>query len=113
VILFLVIDLACTYLALSFVNKPFTGFLFNPRMRVGSLGPLHWTGVQAGLIYPDKLLKANDVIIASKADLDKVVAAVPVGTPIRSRCLILNRRMPAVSGPIFLSPHTSAQLSCI
>lgn len=52
-------------------------------MKLDRLGPSHWTGVQAGLKFPDTLLKANGQIITSRADLDELIAHTRVGDSIR------------------------------
>ena len=81
-LLFLITSVICTWNALKWVDKPFAGFLVNERMVVSYLGPTHWTGVQAGLKFPDKVLKANGRSLISTRDLEKVIASVPVGGPI-------------------------------
>ena len=78
-LLFLITSVICTWNALKWVDKPFAGFLVNERMVVSYLGPTHWTGVQAGLKFPDKVLKANGRSLISTRDLEKVIASVPVG----------------------------------
>ena len=80
---FLAIDVLAVLLAASLVDKPFPGFLLNDRMVISYKGPLHWSGVQAGLTYPDKVLTANDMATTTVAQLAAVVRAARVGTPIR------------------------------
>jgi class 3 adenylate cyclase len=69
----LVITIICVISAVRWVNKPFAGFLLNERMVLSNVGQYQWTGTQAGLKYPDKILKANDQAISSMKDLDEVI----------------------------------------
>lgn len=77
------IGVICTVNALQWVDKPFAGFLLNERMVVGNVGQYHWTGTQAALKYPDKIVTANGVAVASMQDLDRVIQRAPVGSPVR------------------------------
>lgn len=81
----LLTSLVCVPLAVLWVGKPFPGFLVNERMVVGNVGQYHWTAIQAGLAYPDRVLEANGQPIRSMKDLDRVVAGVGVGDPVRYR----------------------------
>jgi hypothetical protein len=49
----------CLVKAISLVDRPFAGFLVNERMFLAYVGPSHWSGVQAGLKFPDKILAAT------------------------------------------------------
>jgi serine phosphatase RsbU (regulator of sigma subunit) len=83
--LILIVLLICTIcggLAVRWIDKPFAGFLVSPRMVLGNMGSYHWTGTQAGLKFPDKVLTANGQPIASISDLERVISPLPVGTPI-------------------------------
>ena len=79
---FLSITTICVIEALTWVNKPFPGFLYNERLAVAPIGQYHWTGTQAGLKYPDKILKADGEQIHSIKDLEKVVKDARIGEPI-------------------------------
>ena len=65
------------------MDKPFPGFLLNQRMVVGYIGLRHWTGTDAGLKYPEKILKANGRSISSRKDLEEALSAAKIGEPIR------------------------------
>jgi class 3 adenylate cyclase len=82
VLAFSSITVFCTITAILWVNKPFPGFLFNARQVVADFGLYHWSGVQAGLRYPDKLISANNRPIVTDADLEDLIQSVPVGTEI-------------------------------
>jgi len=71
---------ACLVPAIGWIDKPFPGFLINQRMVINGMGQYHWTGTQRGLKHPDKILEADGRPVASSAELDAIVAAVPVGT---------------------------------
>lgn len=78
----LVIGAICTLNAIQWVDKPFAGFLLNERMVIGNVGRYHWTGTQAGLKYPDKILQVNAKTVASMKDLSRVIHSLPVGQPV-------------------------------
>jgi class 3 adenylate cyclase len=69
--------------ALTLLNKPFPGFLLNQRMVVGYIGQYNWTGTQAGLRNPDKILKANDRSVSSTKELQEVIRSAGVGHPVK------------------------------
>jgi len=45
--------------ALGWLDRPFAGFLVNPRMVVATVGQYHWTGPDAGVQNPDRIVSAN------------------------------------------------------
>src|SRR5262245_5073152 len=77
-----IVSAICMVNAVQWVDKPFAGFLLNERMVVGNVGRYHWTGTQAALKYPDKILKSNDTPLFSMNDLDQVIQSLPVGQPV-------------------------------
>ena len=72
----------CLVDAVRLVGEPFPGFLVNQRMIPSNFGRPHWTGPEAGLRYPDKILKANDHVLASRTDLLAVLRETAIGEPI-------------------------------
>ncbi len=52
-------------------------------MVVGYIGQYHWTGTQAGLKYPDKILRANGKEVSSAEALEEIVLNTKVGTPMQ------------------------------
>jgi class 3 adenylate cyclase len=52
-------------------------------MVVGYNKEYHWTGTQAGLKYPHRILKANNRSISSMKDLDEVISNTKVGEPVK------------------------------
>lgn len=68
--------------AVQWVHKPFPGFLINARMVVTWMGPNHWTGVQAGLKFPDKILGVNDLPVSTPGDLYDNISRASIGTPL-------------------------------
>jgi sigma-B regulation protein RsbU (phosphoserine phosphatase) len=82
VLLLLVVTIICVVNALKWVNKPFPGFLLNERMAIAPIGQYNWTGVQAGLKYPDKILTADGRAVSSTGELEEVIIQKPVGTPV-------------------------------
>jgi class 3 adenylate cyclase len=79
----LLLSAIITRVATTWIDKPFAGFLLTRRMVVGYFKQYYWTGTQAGLRYPDKILKANNKNISSMKDLEEVVANTNIGDPIR------------------------------
>jgi len=75
----LIIATVCTVNAVKWINKPFPGFLYNERMVVAPEGRYHWTGVKAGLKYPDKILEANEIRLSSSLDLGEIISRTPTG----------------------------------
>ncbi len=64
------------------MNKPFPGFLYNQRVTVAPVGQYHWTGIQAGLKYPDKILSANGKGVPTVKGLERIVAETALGAGI-------------------------------
>jgi class 3 adenylate cyclase len=73
----------CAINAGALVGQPFAGFLFNQNLKVAMTGEYHWSGSQAGLKYPDKVLHADQQPLRSPDELKALVRSLPVGTPIR------------------------------
>ena len=67
-------------IASRWIDRPFAGFLMNERMVPGNVGRYEWTGTQAGLRYPDKILAVNGRPVAS------IYFTVPSGSTIGSGC---------------------------
>jgi serine phosphatase RsbU (regulator of sigma subunit) len=77
------ISAVCVMDALTWIDKPFAGFLINQRMVVGNIAQQHWTGIEAGLKFPDKILSANDRILYSVKDLEELIKRTNTGDPLR------------------------------
>jgi len=69
--------------ALTWLNKPFPGFLIYDFPRVGSMGGADWTGAKAGLKYMERILAADDQPVTKGLDVVEMAAEKPVGTPIQ------------------------------
>lgn len=78
----LTIGAICLWNAVQWIDTPFPGFLVNQRMVVGYIGQYHWTGTQAGLKHPDKIVRADEREVTTASDLEAIVRGVPIGTPI-------------------------------
>jgi class 3 adenylate cyclase len=78
-----IISLISVVNALTWVNRPFAGFLVNPRMVIGTVGQYQWTGPAAGVRNPDRILTANDRKVSTIGDLEAAVREAPVGAPVR------------------------------
>jgi adenylate cyclase len=66
--------------AVRFLNRPFPGFLVTPRLVIANVGQPTWTGLQAGLKYPDKVIRVNGKRVTSIADFTKAVKDQKPGT---------------------------------
>jgi serine phosphatase RsbU (regulator of sigma subunit) len=71
--------------AMKWVNKPFPGFLINERMLVAPIGQYNWSGTQAGLKYPEKILSVNGNPVSSPRELEDIIQGKPIGSPIEYR----------------------------
>ncbi len=80
VLIVIAIGAICVSNAVKWIDKPFHGFLFNKRLVIGGVGEYSWTGTQAGLKFPDKIVKANNKTVSSVSDLEDVIINTNVGT---------------------------------
>jgi len=69
--------------ALSWLNKPFAGFLVYHPPFVDSLGIRDWPGKKAGLKYLDRIISIDDRPVTDGADVVKAVRAKQPNTSIR------------------------------
>lgn len=79
---FLVSSLVCAVAAIRWVNRPFPGFVILENLRVDRPGPSHWTGVQAGVRFPDRILAVNEKPVTTVEEIGAVVRRLPVGTSV-------------------------------
>lgn len=79
---FLVITTVTVFNAIHWLNKPFPGFLINPRQLVADYGQYDWPGVRMGLRFPDKLISANRTKIITDADLEAVLRDMGIGAEV-------------------------------
>jgi class 3 adenylate cyclase len=82
-VLVLVVTAIATKNAITWVGQPFAGFLVNERLVLGNVGQYHWTGITAGLKWPDRVVAANGWPVRSMADLHAVVRETGWAQPIR------------------------------
>src|SRR3990170_6022005 len=82
VFIFLSTATICIINGIHWIGKPFPGFLWNARNVVADFGLFHWSGVRAGLHYPDKLISANGKSIVTGADLHGVIQGTRIGSDI-------------------------------
>jgi hypothetical protein len=74
-----VLAAVCLALAVSWLGKPFPGFLLERNMTVTSVYSQQWAGFQAGLQVGDQVLAANGGVISHPDQLDRLVRALPTG----------------------------------
>ena len=89
-----VVSAICIILAVQWIGEPFRGFLFNERMEVADFGVSSWTGIQAGLKRPDKVIAVNGRPVRSTDGLAPVIkegglpAVARVGREVGFRLLV-------------------------
>jgi len=83
VLTFAVVSATCLLIASRWIDRPFAGFLMNERMVPGNVGRYNWTGTQAGLRYPDKILTANGRPVSSMEDLNAIIRETEPGDPVK------------------------------
>jgi len=80
-----VVSIVCFVNALSWLNKPFAGFLVYPPPFVNSLGIRDWPGKKAGLKYLDRILSIDGQPVLEGQDVVRAVREKQPGTPVRYR----------------------------
>src|SRR5437867_2513420 len=71
----------CAVASVQWIDRVFAGALINERMVIGNIGRYTWTGIGAGLKYPDKVLAVNGRPITSMEELYAVILPEPPGHP--------------------------------
>jgi class 3 adenylate cyclase len=71
----------CAVASSKWVDRPFAGALINERMAVGNIGRYSWTGIEAGLKYPDKVVAVNGHPVRSMKELDSFIRPALLGLP--------------------------------
>jgi class 3 adenylate cyclase len=71
----------CTHNAFQWVGRVFPGFLLNERLAISTVGQYHWTGSQAGLRYPERVVAVDGTPVTTMHALMGIVEAAPEGTP--------------------------------
>jgi len=61
--------LICAVASVQWIDRVFPGALINERMVIGNVGRYTWTGIGAGLKYPDKVLEVDGRPVGSMAEL--------------------------------------------
>jgi len=70
----LVTSVICAIDSIRWVGRIFPGFTLNARMVLDGTGRYDWTGVRAGLKYPDRVVKANGRDLPTLAALMDILA---------------------------------------
>ncbi len=83
VVLGAALAIVCLLLALSWLGKPFPGFLLERNMTVTSVYSQQWSGFQAGIRVGDQVMAADGVAVTDPDVLDTLVRTKPAGTAIR------------------------------
>jgi membrane-associated protease RseP (regulator of RpoE activity) len=66
--------------AISWIDKPFPGFLLYKFPRVGSMGSTDWPGIKAGLRLMDKIVAVNEKPIREGQDVVDIAREKSLGT---------------------------------
>lgn len=83
VVFMLVVATFCLIYSVRLIDSPTAGFLFYPFPAVGSFGDFTWPGIQAGARYQDLIQEVNGRAVSTSPEIQQIVLATPVGTPIR------------------------------
>lgn len=65
------------------VDNPFAGFRYESNLSVSPQTVSNWNGPRQGLKSYDRLLSGNGTPLYTRADLERLINSVPVGTPVR------------------------------
>jgi class 3 adenylate cyclase len=79
---FLIIGTICLLNAISWIGKPFQGFLLYQVPYVGVLGNPTWSGPKAGLALMDKIISVNGIPIREGKDLLQLIEENKVEEPL-------------------------------
>lgn len=78
----ILVSIACLVLSLTWLNRPFPGFVVLRNNTVDSLASARWTGIQGGIKQKDRILAVDGVPVTNGPELYRIVAAHPAGTPL-------------------------------
>lgn len=70
------------FTSLASLDRPFPGFTLLDDLTLESQLPASWSGFQAGLRPMDRIRSVDGSPLASASELDRLVAALPIGTPV-------------------------------
>lgn len=76
----ILMSIATLLLSITWINRPFPGFVVLRNNSVDSLASSRWTGIQAGIKQKDTVLAVDGTPVADAQDLYRIVAAHPPGT---------------------------------
>ncbi|HWQ84756.1 MAG TPA: hypothetical protein VN363_09325, partial [Anaerolineales bacterium] len=72
-------------LALSWKQIPFPGFVTEQTLVVANINGIGWTGRQAGINYPERIVNFAEFTIRSRSDFDRAKWEYPPGHHVRIR----------------------------
>ena len=78
----LAIGITSLVCALSWINKPYAGFLMFTFPRVGSMSETDWYGSKAGLRNNDQVLEINGKAIFRGKEVVEKARSLPIGSPV-------------------------------
>lgn len=79
----LVLALVTFMLALTWINRPFPGFVVLGNGSVDSIASARWSGFQHGIKQIDHITSVEGELVQNGRDIYRKVATYPVGTPLR------------------------------
>lgn len=79
----ILLSVATLLLSLTWMNRPFPGFVVLRNNTVDSLASARWTGIQRGIKQKDRVLAVEGTPVADGQALYRIVAAHPPGTTLR------------------------------
>ena len=81
-VLGLIVFLAAPLLAISWSNQPFPGFLVEHTMLVNGISGEGWTGIQAGIGFPERITRISGVQILYPRMLSEIISQKGLGDPV-------------------------------
>jgi signal transduction histidine kinase len=76
------VAITCTLNSLKWIDRPFPGFFLWENFLVPAVGDTDWTGYQAGVPVPSRLIAADGEPVTSVPAVYRLAASLPVGTPV-------------------------------
>lgn len=76
------IVLTCTFNSLLWINRPFPGFFLWENLSVPAVGDIDWTGYEAGIPLPSRLVSVDGQPAGSAAEVYRLIRKLPIGTEV-------------------------------
>lgn len=68
--------------AAAWIDQPFPGFLVNPRLALAGIALPRWTGTQAEVSWPSRIVAVDGQEVHSRSELEALVRRAGIGRPV-------------------------------